>query len=75
MEHQPKKRGISLIRHKRSESVQPVGIRAHHDNPMTYYQYPRYTVSQMGIRHASTPKTCVSYRYPINPEGLVPTPF
>ena len=75
MEHQSRRRGISLVRHKRSESMQTVTTHAYHDPPVTYFNYPRYTVNQMVIRHTSTPKTSVSFRYPINPEGLVPTPL
>lgn len=75
MEHQPRKRGISLIRHKRSESVQSVSTQSYQEPPMTHFNYPRYPVRQMVVRHASTPKTSVVFHYPVNPEGLVPTPL
>jgi hypothetical protein len=52
-----------------------VGSHNPYEPPVTYYNYPRYAVNQMMIRQISTPKTSVAYRYPINPEGLVPTPL
>ena len=74
MEHHSRRRGISLIRHQRSESVQPVGYPTQ-NHPTTHFNYPRYAVSQTVLRHTSTPKTSVSFRYQINPEGFVPTPL
>jgi hypothetical protein len=71
MEHPAKRKGISLVRHQRTQSVQSVQLEqpeqpVSYGAPVTRVCYSRYPVSQMVVRSTSAPKPSVNFNYPVN---------
>ena len=74
MEHQKKKRGISLIKHQRTHSMQPATTQSS-EAPTTHFNYSRYAGPQNITRHTSTPRPQVNFMYSVRPPAsLIPTP-